>query len=358
MRMRTLAVSGLFALTMLVAPGCEKSGDTNTPEPADALSDVDDGKTRLKYSESGFELTTVYAEEFTVSGGAAGERSIKTSGTIVATPHGDGKLRVELTNGTDVELVEEGAMKPEPEEGEEPVDTLALLKGAKSWYVMDRIGEIDSDASKALPENVERKAKRDAAEKKRDEGESMARGDLDMGASIGLPPLPTTGLVLGETTKLPTQEEVQETAGGDMDVEIDAIYTLTAIDEVGGNKHATVDIEVVSSGAAELDFGQGSTFVAFDAETTGTLVFDLTAGVPVKWEGDSLSEIHFGEKTFEQNQTTVSTFALAGAGGGVDQAAPDKLAAPEDAAKPMDEAAAPVEGEAAPAEGESEAEGQ
>ena len=100
---------------------------------------------------------------------------------------------------------------------------------------MDRIGEIDSDASEALPENIERKEARDAAKAASDDND-MALRSLEVGASVQLPPLPTTGLVLGEEVKLPTREEVRDTAGGEMDVEIDAAYELKAVDEVGDHQ--------------------------------------------------------------------------------------------------------------------------
>jgi hypothetical protein len=350
MRMRTLAFSGLFSLVLVVSGGCEKGGGTSNPEPADALSDVDDGKTRLKYLESGFSLESTIEQDFTVSGGAAGHRVLKASGTIVATATSDGNLRVELTNSEEIELLEEGAMKPEVEDGEEPVDNLAKLKGAKSWYVMDRIGEADTDASKALPENVERKKQRDAAKEASEDGNDMALRSLEVGSSLGLPPLPTTGLVEGESTKLPTKQETMETAGGDIDVEIDQIYMLTAIEEVDGRKLATVDIETIASGAAELNFGQGAQFIAFDSEETGTLVFDMNAGVPVNWEGERLTEFHVGEKTFEQVEETRSTFAIAGSQ--APAAAAESEAAPAEAAS-AEATAAPAEGDAATENGEA-----
>lgn len=300
------ALLGTLALALSLGAACEKGESTSTPEPADALSDVDDGKTRLKYPEGGFSVSATTEQTFTVSGGASGKRVVKSDGMIVATPIDGGKLRIEATNGDKIEYMAEGAFKDEVEEGKEPIDYVARLTGAKSYAVIDRIGEVDGDATKALPENV---ARREAAEKKKASDEDLAVEDLEASSVLDLPPLPTTGLVEGEVTKLDTKEETIETPGGDMPVEIDSTYVLKSIEDKDGMKVATVDIEVVSSGAAELALGQGSTFVAFDSELTGTLWFDLASGTPIKWDAENLTEFHVGEKTFEQNQIVTSTYA-------------------------------------------------
>ncbi len=299
---------GALSLTLAMGAACEKSDSSSPPEPADALAEVDDGKTRLKYPEGGFSLQATIEQTTTVSGNATGEQSVKADGSIVATPIEGGKLRVELTNGENVEYVAKGAFEDKPEEGEEPTDMVALLRGAKSYGVMDRIGDVDEDATKALPENVERRARAEARKKSEDE---MAVRELEASSVLELPNLPTTGLVEGEAVKLDTREETVDTPGGDMPVEIDATYMLKSLSDEGGKQLATVDIEILTSGAAELSFGEGSTFVAFDAELTGTLVFDMSAGLPVSWDAEQLTEFHVGERTFEQNSFTKASYAAA-----------------------------------------------
>ena len=310
MRSPLRATFAALALT-LAAPACEKGDSSTNPDsagPADALSDVEDGKTRLKYASEGFTLLSTIEEKNSVSGGASGSRLVKADGTIVATPIEGGKLRVEATNGDAIEYVAEGAFDQEPEEGEEKIDFATKLKGAKSWLVIDRLGEVDVDATKAIPENVERKKAAD--ERKAKDDDDLAVDDLDFSSVLSMPSLPTTGLIEGEKTTLPTKEDEFETGGGDMPVEIDQTYTLKSLVTEGEDQIATVDIEIVTSGAAELETGQGSAFVAFDAETFGTLVFNVTKGIPVKWTAENLTEFHVGEKTYEQNQETKATFAL------------------------------------------------
>jgi hypothetical protein len=244
-----------------------------------------------------------------LSGMAAGTMQVTANGTIEASPHGAGKLRV-MSQVDEVGKYEAtGDLKPKAEEGKEPTDFKEAVKGAKSFVVTDMHGDADEAATKALPENV--KKEQEAEQSKGESDEQRQKRMLSaMGASIlTLPDLPEVGLKEGQEIKVPTKEEKRNLGGRELPVEVDSTYHLTKIDRATGSRIATIAFKREGSGADEMESSQGgSMFVAYEEETEGTLVFDLDAGLPVSVKVEQATAISFGDNAAEQYLTLEASY--------------------------------------------------
>lgn len=322
-RVVTMLSLGLAAGPFLVA--CDK-GDGATETPGGEKAKKGDG-IEFAYSD-GFELNAEASVVFEIAGAQSGLLEMSGTGKLVAAKTGE-KLKVTTTIEEITALTVDGAIKKQLSADADAMK--AAAKGSQNWLIVGLDGEIDEDATEALPEV---KAKREAAEKRQaeakaeadaeggdkqgeakegegaegeaadSEGDEASEQDADLGEFgsqlLSLPSLPKTALKPGKETKMPTEEEEFPLGGDTMPVETDRTYTLESIDDSSGERIATVKIVEEGSGAKEFSGPQGSAFVAVEQESTATLVFNLDRGTPVSFEAEQASALSFGDQTFEQ----------------------------------------------------------
>ncbi len=303
---------GLALVALVLATGCDKSGG-GTKDPGG------EGGGGEKPSKAG-SPEFAYANTFVLDGQITVDFSNdspegKGSAKIIA------KTRLDATpaqaktklHGKVVELVEytgTGSLDAEflkqqmAKNGTPDFDLLASLRTSEEWMIVDSSGELDDEASKALAEN--------AAEK-----ESMGGSDFGL---FNLPDLPTVGLELGKQTKLPTEEKDENMFGQVIPMEVDRTWTLVSITAAAdGSGHQIAQLQVISesSGAVELEGGQG--MLAVGQESTFEIAFDIDAKIPVSLSGESMFELSFeggGQSMSFQNQSKISaTYSLVAAGG-------------------------------------------
>ncbi len=296
-RRHLLAPFVLFLGLGAAVGACKKDGDTATPGAADKKGDG----LYLEYAADGFELAADVTMSMEVSGMASGSMDVAGTGVIVATPHAAGKLKV-LARVDEIKTYEaSGDLKPKVEEGEEPPDVKTEMKGAETIVVTDVRGEADDEASKALPENVAKKAEADKAEEAGDDKAQQRLATRALGGSIiTLPGLPEVGLEEGKEIKVPTKEEERSLGPRKLPVEVDATYLLQKIDASSGQRLATLAFKSEGTGAEEMEGGQGSVFVSYEEETEGTLIFNLDTNLPVSLVVEQATAISFGDNAAEQ----------------------------------------------------------
>lgn len=274
------------------------------------------------YDAAGFTLiaTTKSKLELSSSQGK-GDSSTSVRSVIEATPEGAG-LKV---HGRVLELLDyqgSGQLDPEfmrkqaEEAGEEPMDLRAELANSESWSIIDIKGDADDDATKAMPENKE------------DDD-----GPTDFGL-FGLPDLPTVNLEVGEKVELPTEADERELPFGSVPIEVDVTWTLRGVE---GNI-AELDVSVEGSGATEIDAGGAMALISILEEASYTIFFDISAKLPVSYNGYSQSEISIdipGQPiSFATNNEVETVFELSTG------PVPEPAAAPAPAEAPVE---APVE---------------
>ncbi len=335
-RFRVFARSGAclsLGLLLLAGPGlvaCDK-GDGGTEAPAGGGKAKKSDGIEFAYSAQGFELEAAAEVVYEIAGAQTGLLEMSGKGKLAAAGEGQ-KLRVTTTieeiTGLEVDGVIAKQMSGDPEAMK------AAAKGKQNWFIVGLDGEIDEEATKALPEVKARDAeaekrreaakaegeKADKAEGAEGEGGEAAEGEGGEEADLGefgsqllsLPSLPKVGLKVGKEVKIPTEEEEFPLGGDTMPVEVDRTYTLTGIDESSGERIATVKFLEEGSGAKEMSGPQGSAFVAVEQESTGTLVFNLDKGTPVSFKAEQASALSFGDQTFEQIVEISYTFTPAG----------------------------------------------
>lgn len=288
------------------ATACKKEGDTNAPGTKD---DKDDGL-HLEYATGGFGLVADVKMSLELSGMGNGSLAVAAKGSIDATPGDGGKLKVVSRVDEVASYEASGDLKPKLEEGEEPPDMKEEMKGAETVVLVSARGEADEEASKALPENVAKKAEADAAKEAGDEKAQRRISTRSLGGQvITLPELPEVGLVEGKPIKVPTKEEERNLGGQTLPIEIDQTYHLQKIDSSSGARIATLSFKSAGSGAQEMQGGQGSVFVAYEEETEGTLLFDLDARLPVSLSVEQATMISFGDNSAEQYLEIEATYS-------------------------------------------------
>lgn len=308
-RIRSLLTTALTcgALTgfMVLGSACDKGSSSNAPEGGGASDGggskpAEDGGKEYVYPAEGFKLTattTVKLEIASTQGQGTAELSARS--LIEAKPAGDnleihGKV-LELVGYTGTGQLDPEFMKKQAEEaGEKPMDLMAELAKSEGWMIVDRKGEADADATKAMPQN---------------QTESEGAG-ADFGL-FGLPDLPRVDLEVGKKVELPTKADERQLPFGPIPVEIDTTWTLRS---VNGNV-AELDVSSEGSGATEFDGGQGTATVSMLEESSYTIMFDLTTKLPISVEGYSASEINVDasgqEIKFATNNEVKTTYEVA-----------------------------------------------
>jgi hypothetical protein len=295
---------GALCGLMMLAGACEKggsnppdgggTGDGATSKPAE------DGGKDYVYPAEGFKLmatTTIKMEIASTQGQGTAELTARS--LIEAKPAGEnlevhGKV-VELVGYTGTGQLDPEFMKKQAEEaGEKPMDLMAELAKSEGWSIIDRKGQADAAATKALPQN---------------QTESEGAG-ADFGL-FGVPDLPRVDLEVGKKVQLPTKADERQLPFGSIPVEIDVTWTLRS---VNGNV-AELDVASEGSGATEFDGGQGTATVSMLEESSYTIMFDLTTKLPISVEGYSASEINVDasgqEIKFATNNEVKTTYAKA-----------------------------------------------
>lgn len=276
-------------LTLTLACGlallgaCDK-GSSNPPDGGGSADGggqergaVPEGGKEYVYAAEGFKLTATTTVKLDLSSSqGAGTSELSAKSLIETKPAGDklelhGKV-LELINYAGTGNLDPEFMRKQAEEqGGEPFDLLAELAKSEAWMVIDRKGQTDKEATKALPQN-------------KTDNENAA---ADFGL-FGLPDLPRVDLEVGKKVELPTAAEERQLPFGSVPVEVDVTWTLRAIN----GSVAEIDVSSEGSGATEFDTGQGTGTVSLLEESAFTVMFDLEKKLPVSVEGYSASEIN------------------------------------------------------------------
>jgi hypothetical protein len=331
----------LFSLSLGVgAFACDKEGaeEVEAPGGGGGVPTAKKGQTVLSYAVKPFKLEEHLKAGLTVGGDAKIDLKADVVGIVDVKPEGTDHLFVTATVSqvNAFTAVGEG-FDPDKTEDQYKEE----IKGGKALSVTDLLGDDDKEKTDAIPENAkkiaEAQARRDEAEKKAEEKEAAEKegkeapaegegegegeeegpkreaGPIPVAEFLGLPNLPKIGLELGKQVKLERQAEDRHLFGMlEVPVEVDYSYTLQSIEEVDGKKLATVDILIESGGAEDIDANGQTAFVSTLEETDITLVFDMTAQLPVSVKGYQASEIsiEFGgnEQKIEQNMDIDSTY--------------------------------------------------
>lgn len=316
---RGLCLGLTLTAASVALAACDKGGGTEAPGGEGKGGAKKADGIEFAYATDGFTVTTNASVIFEIAGAQSGFLEMAGSGELVAAPEG-GKLKVTSTIGDLTKVEIDGVLAKQIKA--DPEKLKAAAKGQKNWMIMGLDGEIDTEATEAIPEVAARteKAKAKAEEKEKaaaekeaaegegeegaegEEGEEMDEADLgEFGSQLlSLPSLPKVALKVGKETKLPTEEEEFPLGGDTMPVEVDRTYTLESIDDSSGERIATVKFLEEGSGAKEMQGPQGAAFISVEQESTGTLVFNLDKGVPVKFDTEQASALSFGDQTFEQ----------------------------------------------------------
>lgn len=305
-----LASSLALAALFLAAPlGCDKGGGA-TKDPGGAGAGAGGGGEKAS-AESSY----TYADNFALDGQIAVDFSSdspegKGSAKIVAKTYieavpANGKTKL---HGKVIELVEytgSGSLDAEflkqqmAKSGKADFDLLAALKSSEEWLIVDKYGELDDEATKALAENTAKE-------------EGMGASDFGL---FNLPDLPAVALEVGKPMKLPTEEKDENMFGQVIPMEIDRTWTLVSVGDKDGRKVAQFEVSSESSGAAELEGQGGGGMLAIGQESHFVMEFDVDAKIPISLAGESMFELSFeggGQSVNFQNQSKIdATYAPA-----------------------------------------------
>lgn len=273
----SLALVLLTTASVAGTSGCKKAPDAGTAGPGGTgAGPTQAGGTVLRYKTAPTKLKETIKVTFTLSGQQSGEFKVDATGLLDVSDAGNGKLRLNYSVLEVRQLDATGAVKPQPKDGQPAPDLKAELLAGKGAKIIDLMGEIDEDATKALPENAKKAAEKD----KEKEGEGGGFGG-NLASFLGLPSgLPTEGLTPGTPWK--TKKEEKENLGPiAVDMEVDLTYTLVKIDNSSGKRLAELKIESEASGAKELSQGGQNMMISIDSNAESTIVFNLDDQIPV-----------------------------------------------------------------------------
>lgn len=262
---------------------------------------------QLRYAVAPAKLTQTAKFDMSTSGGGQfGEAALQFSAQLELVPQGD-KLKVVWSFAGIDKLDLEGMFASKDAASDPKAMLVAEGKGA---FIVDGRGQLDEAASKALTENVARRKRFEELTK----GGPNAQPDPGLrllafaDAMIVLPDLPEQGLEVGKPVTVNEEEETElGESGTKLPTETETKYTLVKIDESGGKRIAELQVDGVSSGAAEM---QGA-MLTVDATTEGSMLFDLDAKLPVSYRFTRTQSFGLGQTTFESTMIIEASFAAA-----------------------------------------------
>jgi hypothetical protein len=292
-----------LALVLVLPIGCKKGGTTDPGGGGGGPNGEKENK--------GAGVEFAYADQF----GLDGQITVDFAND---SPEGKGqakivaKIRLDATpaaskaklHGKVVELVEytgSGSLDAEfmkqqmAKQGTADFDLIAALRASDEWMVVDGHGQIDEEATKALPENVAK-------------GEDKGGGASDFGL-FNLPDLPDVPLEVGKANKLPTEEKEEAMFGQTIPMEIDRTWMLVSLGDVGGRKVAKLEVHSESSGAADIQGEGGGGMLAIGQESDFVIAFDVDAKIPISVNGTSMFELSFeggGQSVSFQNESKIA----------------------------------------------------
>ncbi len=301
---------GLLAVLVSCA-SCEKTGTSN--KPGDGAGGAGGGATTagdiaLRYKAGSAKLKQTGKFDMNTSGGGQfGEAVLEYTATLELAGQGE-NIKVNWSFA-DVSKLEVKGMFEDKSGGDDP--KAFLVAEGKGAFLVDALGKLDDKGTEALAENAARRdrfkkleadAKASGKEPKTSAGENiLAMAD----GMVALPDLPSQGLSVGKSVTVEDEDEAQ-IGGIVLPSETETKYTLVKIDESGGQRIAELQIEAVTSGAAEM--GQG--MLSVDMTTEGTMLFDIDAGIPVSYKLTRSQSFAFGPNTFETMTILEAAFEL------------------------------------------------
>jgi hypothetical protein len=296
---RVLALLLAFTALSLAPVGCKKGADSVGPDGGGGSGEVAGG-IDVRYKSAAFKLKqdSKFALKITSPQGVD-EASLDVSGLLDVTPSGADKLKVAFAV-TEVRAVNlSGNMQPKPKEGEAPIDPKAALLKATGAEIVDLKGDVDKDATKALPETAAAKDKKGA--------EALGAGLAS--SFLGLPPqLPKQALAEGTPVKVSKQEKQPTPIGMELDMDSSTTFTLVKVDSSSGKRVAEIKFESESSGARE----EGKMMISAEVASEGTLWFNLDDQLPTALKLTSTYSMSFGTEGEAEFRTSLeSNFAPA-----------------------------------------------
>ncbi|HET6582480.1 MAG TPA: hypothetical protein VFG69_03510 [Nannocystaceae bacterium] len=314
--MHAIAVRlGLVLSLVASLSSCGPKGGSKHPDSGGGAGGAGKGDgVALRYAAAPLQLEQT--GQFDSTARARGEyNSIAAKYTVglALTPAGD-KVKVVWSFADIGTLDLQGSLAPKPGAADPKAEMLRLGKGA---YLVDLRGEVDEDASRALPENEARRKQVDALSKQAEEAEKAGKPFEAPGlalmqtarAMVSLPVLPEQGLTVGKPVVITEEEELQLAEGGPkMPTETETKYTLVKIDSSGAKRIAEVQFETVTSGALETQMG----LLSLESTTEGTMLFDLDGHAPLSFHATTNQTFASGsEQVFENTIVVNSTFEAA-----------------------------------------------
>lgn len=288
-RSATLALFVALAAGMgVVTSGCKKGAGTIDPDGGAPVA----GGIEFRYKAAPAKLKADAKFSFKLTSPAGvGEVGGDLTGLLDITAAGGDKLKIGLSIPEVRSFTVSKGMLPDPKEGEAPIDPKAAAEKFTGAVIADMRGDVDEEATKALPENAEQER-------------SIADGLVAQfaGSVLGLPDLPKSGLVEGKTIE--TSERKDENINGlKLPVDSTVKWTLVKIDSSSGKRIGELRYESVSSGAVE----QNQQLLTLDSESEGQLFFNLDDQLPVSRKHSMTVNIAFGDQGIEiVNQFEIS----------------------------------------------------
>jgi hypothetical protein len=303
--MSKLLALGLVAV-LACSLSCEKTGGTKNPDGADGGGKVAAGDVTLRYKIGPGKLQQRGKFDMnTTGGGQFGEAAIEYTARLDMVAQGD-KLKVAWSIAEIGKLDVKGMFE---DKGSTEDPKAFLVAEAKGAFLVDQLGKLDEKATEALPENAARRErfKKIEAEAKAAGGEPKTSSGVKILAladsMVSLPDLPKDGLTVGKSVTVEEKED-SEMGGIVLPSETETKYTLIKIDDSGGTRIAELQIEAVTSGAAEVPGGM----LTVDMTTEGSMLFDIDAGLPVSYKLTRSQSFAFGQTTFESTILLESSF--------------------------------------------------
>lgn len=306
MNVRARALRWSFALAALVgAASCDKAGSTHNAGGHGGAATVE-GAIVLRYKVDAAKLVQRGTFDMNTTGaGQFGEALLRYTAALELVKSGD-DIKVIWGLSEISEFVTKGMFAAAAGSADPKAVLLAEGKGA---FLVDAKGKLDQVATDKLAENTarrERLVKLDA-DAEANGGDASGGAGLRMLAMtdtlVTFPDLPEAALAVGKPVVVEAEEEAQM-SGIVLPSETETTYTLVKIDDSGSSRIAEIQIEGVTSGAAEVPGGM----LTVDVTTEGTMLFDIEGGFPVRYQLTRSQTFTFAKNTVESTIILEATF--------------------------------------------------